>query len=86
MFAFIPFAVFLLKFVRKESGERRMDELSTEQIDIEPYHGRHKKSYNPVITVTLSGGGPCEISYLRAMYRGFRAPVVKSIHYAVSNI
>ena len=86
MFAFMPFMVFMLKFVRKNDGDIRMDE--REDHEALDFKGNDKTPvlYKPLISVTLCGNSRNQISFPMAIYRALRCPLVKSIHYSVSLI
>lgn len=89
VFAIFPLAAFLLKFVRKKDGDPRMDERQEDPMYIDDLtrndaEDRSPMVYRPLIAVTLTGHGDHEISWPSAIYRAFRSPIVKCIHYSVS--
>ena len=86
----MPFTVFLLVFVRKRDGDPRLDERQDDPVvisDLETDDSEDKSPaiYKPLINVTLIGKRENEISYPMAIYRAFRSPIVKCIHFSVSD-
>jgi len=86
VFAIMPFMVWLLTFIRKNDSDARLDERHNQLLGEEDILNRDADSANlkPTISVTCSSKKKYEISYFRAMYRGFTSPIVKCIHYSVS--
>lgn len=77
-----PFLAFLLKFVRKDAQQPRLDEaylFKNRDESIET-----STAIQPVINVSLCGTGPDEISYTKAIYKSFTTPFVVYAHYTVS--
>lgn len=89
LFALVPFTAFFLKFVRKRDKDPRMDErqddpLVIEDLTTDDAKDRSPTVYRPLISVTLFGRKEHQIAYPVAIYRAFRSPLVKCIHYSVS--
>ena len=87
--AFVPFTAFLLKFVRKKDSDSRLDERlcdpeCTWNFTTDDSEDKSPAIYRPLINVTLIGKRENEISYPMAIYRAFRSPIVKCIHFSVS--
>jgi len=80
----------LLKFVRKKDADPRMDEGQSDPVDLADLTGNDDKDKSsvmlkPLINVKLRALKKKEISYFKAIYRAFRSPIVKCIHYSVSS-
>lgn len=80
--AMCPLLAFLLKFVRKDEGQPRLDEACLFDNEIEA--AETSTTIQPVINVTLCGGKRDEISYPKAIWKSFNTPFIKCAHYAVS--
>jgi len=88
LFAILPIMVPLLKFVRKKDADPCMDEGSIWGSDLTRNDDKDK---SPVMLKPLNNVKPRAlnekvISYFKAIYRAFRSPIVKCIHYSVSSI
>ena len=91
LFALLPVFSFMLTFVRKNDNAPRMDERQNDpavlnDLNTDDSEDKSPVVYKPLISVTCSGQGDHAISYFNSMYRGFRAPLVKCIHYMVSTM
>ena len=69
-----PLLAFLLKFVRKEEGQPRLDEARLFDNEIEA--AETSTTIQPVINVTLCGGKRDEISYPKAIWKSFNTPFI----------
>ena len=79
--AFLPLAVWPLKFARRSSEEYRLDEKSS---DIDPGKGKQERRNFQFLTVSAAGAKKDgNIEYFNAVVAAFSAPVVKCIHYTV---
>jgi len=90
LFAILPIMVPLLKFVRKKDTDPRMDERQSDPVDLADLTRNDDEDKSPVmlkplINVKLRAQNEREISYFKAIYRAFRSPIVKCIHYSVSS-
>jgi len=81
----------LLKFVRKKDVDPRMDEGQSDPVDLADFTRNDDKDKSsvmlkPLINVKLRALNEKKISYFKDIYRAFRSPIVKCIHYSVSSI
>ncbi|KAF6029213.1 hypothetical protein EB796_012492 [Bugula neritina] len=88
LFAILPIMVPLLKFVRKKDTDPRMDERQSDPVDLADLTRNDDEDKSPVmlkplINVKLKAQNEREISYFKAIYRAFRSPIVKCIHYSL---
>lgn len=78
----------MLTFVRKKDSDPRMDERQNDPVvlsdlNTDDANDKSPVMYKPLISVTCLGHGDQAISYFKSIYRAFRAPVIKCIHYMV---